>query len=224
MYDCNNQFKLPKTLPCLHTFCASCLDQCIKACADQNKNFCCPICKQKANLETVVIDYKIFNLVETRDKTPWYYNQSFRASCPSCRVVNNLEACFDCHQPVCKQCSVNHFGVWKDDLNKKFNSFENNLTECLSNIGKLNKINFFLFLETFTLIFIFFIELLQPSVDKNFKNIKKIEAEIEFKYEILIKAIDAEKSKLLESLNNIKTERYDIKMYKSNQRIEFLLT
>ena len=49
--------------------------------------------------------------------------------------------------------------------------------------------------------------MLKPSVDNNFKNIKKIESEIEFRYQSLINALNTEKSNILESLNSVKIEK-----------------
>ena len=88
------------------------------------------------------IDEKILRIVEKRYNNP-KPNQIYHAACPSCKNIQTLEICFECHQPLCSMCIKNHFGVWKEDLNKKMNIYENELTECLSNIGKYFYFNYF---------------------------------------------------------------------------------
>lgn len=141
LYDANNPQKLPKTLPnCLHSFCEACLDRCFNSSNDSNEIFKCPICTRKyrqfSSSNDIPIDSNILKVVETQLKSP-KLNQTFYAACPSCKNIKTLEICFDCCQPICNDCLANHFGVWKDDLNRKINSNEKDLTEYLSLIGKL---------------------------------------------------------------------------------------
>ncbi|KAJ8312779.1 hypothetical protein KUTeg_010152 [Tegillarca granosa] len=45
---CLETFKTPRTLPCLHTFCQTCLSSFITSCFKQNKRafgFECPVCR-----------------------------------------------------------------------------------------------------------------------------------------------------------------------------------
>ena len=87
------------------------------------------------SLVNLPINNEILKIIEIRNRSP-RSNQIYHAACPSCKNIKTLEICFECRQPICKNCLENHFGAWKEDLNKKINKYENDLSECLLNIGK----------------------------------------------------------------------------------------
>lgn len=47
---CRGTYKEPKMLPCIHSFCKSCLEECVKASQRQGNRFGCPICRTSITL------------------------------------------------------------------------------------------------------------------------------------------------------------------------------
>ena len=100
VFDCVNQNKVPKILPCQHTYCVECLRTLMHCSNDHSFN--CPQCKFKVeNVADVGL------LPTSRIVQNLLVNDSFNyqgyASCPGCRQIRNLEVCFECNLPLCQQ-------------------------------------------------------------------------------------------------------------------------
>ena len=100
VFDSVNQLKLPKVLPCQHTYCVQCIKSIVHCSND--KSLTCPQCKYKvANVldaNTFPNSRIVLALLEKES-----LNYQGYASCPCCRQIRNLEVCFECNLPLCNQ-------------------------------------------------------------------------------------------------------------------------
>ncbi|CAH1245792.1 TRIM2 [Branchiostoma lanceolatum] len=104
---CMNTYNDPRILPCLHTFCADCLEQWRKG----NKQFTCPTCRQQVTLPGTDVSslpphFYIKNLQDLRA-----LQNSIQAneSCQMCESGARVEGrCGDCHFHLCKSCIAIH--------------------------------------------------------------------------------------------------------------------
>ena len=106
MYDsCSH---CPKILPCLHTFCSSCIGSLIKRSNDKIE---CPICRREAEfaeaLNTNLALQDVVDAVCDNDKA--------RVFCLKHSGEGCFMACSDCYKPLCKVC-LKH--LWKSSHRK----------------------------------------------------------------------------------------------------------
>ncbi|KAK9505008.1 hypothetical protein O3M35_009163 [Rhynocoris fuscipes] len=94
---CNNTFVNPKVLPCLHTFCASCIECCNSMCPECNAEFTMP----PNGVAGLIPDYGIINFIA-----------SLRGSlfCNSCKNDNvaAVAKCINCDNFLCQYCVLAH--------------------------------------------------------------------------------------------------------------------
>lgn len=112
--ECKKTFELPRSLPCLHTFCSTCLETYIKKSIGNNgqRFFSCPTCDMEIDVPTDALpgQYamafpmdsfmgKLVELVAAR---------SYGKKCDICeRREENILAqhwCMDCFDALCEQC------------------------------------------------------------------------------------------------------------------------
>lgn len=107
MFDSVNQAKLPKILPCQHTYCVECIKNLMHSSPERNK-FSCPQCKFQADNVKDPVDLPTSRIVLSLLEKDSLNFQGY-ASCPSCRQIRNLEVCFECNLPLCLQVSPSLF-------------------------------------------------------------------------------------------------------------------
>ena len=96
----NTTINSPKALPCLHTFCSSCIQRLI----DQASNafevtFKCPVCRSEVASSDVRTNLALQNTVE--DLMEKQRAKEFCSEHPAkeCHMI-----CVDCYQPICSLC------------------------------------------------------------------------------------------------------------------------
>ena len=121
--------RIPKALPCLHTFCSDCLSGSIEAYRSYpkknktvtNKHFPCPVCKESIRIpENGLNGFKddfrirriseIFSKVKVPEPDPKAGNQN--KTCDVCKFFKKeIPAplyCLECSKMLCKSCSEKH--------------------------------------------------------------------------------------------------------------------
>ncbi|XP_063428509.1 uncharacterized protein LOC134711675 isoform X2 [Mytilus trossulus] len=105
---CKAQFDeevhLPRVLPCLHTFCSTCLKKLMK-----NNLITCPTCHDNSktsgdSLETYQIDFTRKDLVSFHKK----FCQSSKVECDRCAENKAEFWCCDCENFSCSGCNKSH--------------------------------------------------------------------------------------------------------------------
>uniref|UniRef100_T1JAV6 Uncharacterized protein n=1 Tax=Strigamia maritima TaxID=126957 RepID=T1JAV6_STRMM len=108
---CNEKYRQPRVLPCLHVFCEDCLDKLIYN-EDHDRILsnviCCPDCKQETKISNkgaigFPIDYITCNLM---DKVAI---ENMQIVCTSCKAKEKAVArCSDCANYLCPNCVTAH--------------------------------------------------------------------------------------------------------------------
>jgi hypothetical protein len=130
-----NSSKIPKTLPCQHTYCLECVQKWLAIATADRKPFDCPHCKQKVdtsvkNANDLPTSRLIMNLID-RGLT----NFHAVANCPKCKQTKVLEVCFECSEPLCSECIKTDFVEWKKTTDDKLDDAKNVLSACLNNMS-----------------------------------------------------------------------------------------
>ena len=105
---CTEQFKNPKSLPCLHIFCQNCINEHIRksAIGDQYK---CPICNEQhsvppkgaSSLRDAFLQKSLIEVTNLMQKK--------RISSTSCNDSNDAHsACATCGEFLCDDCAIIH--------------------------------------------------------------------------------------------------------------------
>ena len=104
---CNEKYKQPKVLHCLHSFCTECLEKSLLESGPTQ--ITCQTCKQVTRLTTaggvneLPIDAVICNLMEMEAIC------SMQVICTSCKTQENAVArCSDCSNFLCPNCVTAH--------------------------------------------------------------------------------------------------------------------
>ncbi|XP_070572253.1 tripartite motif-containing protein 3-like [Ptychodera flava] len=102
---CLEQFKCPKTLPCLHTFCQHCLVALVKKTGHLN----CPTCSAPCQLSNkgvsdIKTNFFIGNLIEIFQKR----SDQNEMKCGGCKAGKATHKCLDCQQLNCDDCVQAH--------------------------------------------------------------------------------------------------------------------
>ena len=115
---CLDTFQVPKYLPCLHTFCESCVTTFVSSSVEGTKNnFKCPICRRtvtlgdlKNNIEAWAKRLPLNNLIVSM-----VYKQAMTQSeklCDPCQFntesVKAVSWCPTCEEGLCKSCEKSH--------------------------------------------------------------------------------------------------------------------
>jgi len=106
---CWEDFVGPRALPCLHTFCLSCLQG---LCRDKRPGSTaqCPVCRMefvipRNGLEGLTVNFTVQKLIETKHATR-------PDTCVVCSTAQQFVAatviCVDCSQKLCERCSLPH--------------------------------------------------------------------------------------------------------------------
>lgn len=105
-FDCSiclSAFKVPKLLPCFHTFCLECLDEYVNR-NGQNGRFECPLCRSS----TVIPEGGV-----TSFQPNFYIQQGVASEVDSvCDICGDghyaTEYCLNCEEHFCERCSTFH--------------------------------------------------------------------------------------------------------------------
>lgn len=110
---CTDDFVDPRVLPCIHTYCARCLETYIKG-KETGERVPCPMCKKtftipENGIEGLPRNFFIEKLLTIRDITNV---QTARKKCESCADADNdahaTVFCLDCQQSLCATCDSFH--------------------------------------------------------------------------------------------------------------------
>jgi predicted DNA-binding protein YlxM (UPF0122 family) len=181
VFDSVNQSKLPKILPCQHTYCVECIKNLIHCSSERSFN--CPQCKYKIDNVNDASSLPTSRIVLTLLEKESLNYQGY-ASCPSCRQIRNLEVCFECNLPLCNQCISKHFDTWKNEITQSCLLSEENLEKYKQKIDVVN-----------------------PLITQNFELVQEIKSSIEDACALLIQRINTEKEILLRTVNEIKDNK-----------------
>ena len=123
---CGNLFNDPKTIPCLHTFCKSCLERSIESNKKMATEVCCPLCRApllRDETKSIPTNFTIKRLVEiVRSK------KEDNVECENCRIrLNSISKtkkpgdevdlepvapavfwCVQCAKCMCEKCHDAH--------------------------------------------------------------------------------------------------------------------
>ena len=115
---CLNTYDVPKTLPCLHTFCENCIDECINkrpsATAEDlaDNEMRCPNCRQKYTLppggvKNIPTNFEIRQIIEILQCVPSSPSQSEGSnSCKECTMKTVECFCDKCNKIMCAMCAI----------------------------------------------------------------------------------------------------------------------
>ncbi|XP_041360361.1 tripartite motif-containing protein 2-like [Gigantopelta aegis] len=108
---CLERYKVPKVLPCLHTFCQKCLNNYIPP---ESLSLTCPICRQQSivPLQGVIAlqtNFFITNLMDVLSQP---------SCCMMCDKEENkpVSKCLDCEEYLCEGCVLTHSNMDSDKL------------------------------------------------------------------------------------------------------------
>ena len=108
---CLDGLKLPKTLPCLHTFCADCIGYYIEHNRLDSRKFCCPICRRqiyipKNGVQGFPDSFFVASLSDIVEQT------TSDRLCGICKFkAHQVEAallCVECKTELCEECGAAH--------------------------------------------------------------------------------------------------------------------
>ena len=116
---CFDTYVIPKTLPCLHTFCKKCIDDCItkrpSATAEDlaDNEMRCPICRQKYTLpsggvESIPTNFEIRQIIEILQSVPTAsaLTASEGSICKECSKKTIECFCDNCKVTMCALCAL----------------------------------------------------------------------------------------------------------------------
>lgn len=109
---CRNRFKVPKLLPCSHSFCLECLVAYKHGLPDQS--FSCPACKREVALppngiKGLPLNVCFVNLSERMDFFEQLTAQAGKAQkCNFCQRDDIVAFCLECSIAICATCQKGH--------------------------------------------------------------------------------------------------------------------
>ncbi|XP_062579279.1 E3 ubiquitin-protein ligase TRIM45-like [Saccostrea cucullata] len=123
---CLERLKVPKYLPCLHTFCEQCIHSYIETCARtpsrsevQTLTFECPVCRQKVVApeadvtpenwaNKLPLNHLLLSLLDNKVKLTPTCDQGGSVLCEPCKRVNERKSakfyCSNCDDSLCETC------------------------------------------------------------------------------------------------------------------------
>ena len=117
---CLDTFQVPKYLPCLHTFCESCITTFVSSSVENEStknNFKCPICRRivtlgdlKNNIKTWAKSLPLNNLIVSMvDKQAMTQSEKLCDPCQfNTESVKAVSWCSTCEEGLCKTCDKCH--------------------------------------------------------------------------------------------------------------------
>ncbi|XP_071097555.1 tripartite motif-containing protein 2-like isoform X1 [Haliotis cracherodii] len=111
---CEEEFRQPKFLPCLHSFCKDCLQAHVKKFADEDGYFGCPICGTETTLRQQKVEKLPDNLFARRLSNPAISlpkppKRDKSRNCRQCGQKSEISFhCINCDDFLCQMCSESH--------------------------------------------------------------------------------------------------------------------
>ena len=108
----NSTQKVPKALPCQHTFCAPCLDKYMETADEHGEEYKCPMCKGKFVLPhqgacDLPTNFVAFDLLELHALQETSSKERNKEEYPKCDIHTDKQSmcvCMDCIVRLCAQC------------------------------------------------------------------------------------------------------------------------
>ncbi|KAI8512717.1 hypothetical protein Bbelb_093560 [Branchiostoma belcheri] len=107
---CQEIYTDPRVLPCLHTFCAKCLETWRKG----KSQFICPTCRQQVRLRRTGVGSlpPYFFMNSLLDFRTLHKSEEAHTKCQMCKSDNKVEGrCTDCSLLLCKNCITAHSNI-----------------------------------------------------------------------------------------------------------------
>ncbi|CAH1777460.1 unnamed protein product [Owenia fusiformis] len=123
---CDAKYTQPKVLPCLHVYCAECLEKKLEE--EENSELTCPECKQicKESIDSLPSDFVMCNMLDQLAM------EEMTIVCTSCKAKEKAVArCSDCANFLCPNCVTAH-QYMRCFENHKVMSFEDLKTEGIT--------------------------------------------------------------------------------------------
>uniref|UniRef100_A0A0N5A947 RING-type domain-containing protein n=1 Tax=Syphacia muris TaxID=451379 RepID=A0A0N5A947_9BILA len=146
---CLDRYKQPRLLPCNHTFCLPCLDNCADV---VHRILKCPECRAEHPLpydgvkcfqpNYTLMGFLDVHLQATDDNAAQLeaYIQRYNLErCKICDEKAELEVCAHCERRACKDCRATHMEMLKRDLSRMLNQVKrlsNRVTEASEGLSK----------------------------------------------------------------------------------------
>ena len=112
---CKDKFHQPKILPCFHTFCLQCIEQCCHDGTEDNV-MPCPMCREQFKVPTgglsmLRANIDIERLIAAHSDSKMGVGgiaYCYLCMATSQRKVAASSSCMECQENLCEQCSNNH--------------------------------------------------------------------------------------------------------------------
>uniref|UniRef100_A0A915PJR9 RING-type domain-containing protein n=1 Tax=Setaria digitata TaxID=48799 RepID=A0A915PJR9_9BILA len=146
---CLDRYKQPKLLPCHHTFCLPCLDNCVDV---VHRVLKCPECRAEhpvpyEGVKNFQSNYTLtgfldIHLQATDDNAAQLEAYIQRYNLERCKVCDEkavLDICAHCEKRVCSDCRATHLEMLKRDLTRMLNQVKrlsNRITEASDGLSK----------------------------------------------------------------------------------------
>ncbi|VIO92611.1 Hypothetical RING finger protein F54G8.4 in chromosome III, putative [Brugia malayi] len=146
---CLDRYKQPKLLPCHHTFCLPCLDNCVDL---VHRVLKCPECRaehpvpyegvknfQSNYTLTGFLDIHLQATDDNAAQLEAYIQRYNLERCKICEEKAVLDICAHCEKRACSDCRATHLEMLKRDLTRVLNQVKrlsNRITEASDGLSK----------------------------------------------------------------------------------------
>ena len=111
---CQEVYRDPLALSCLHTLCSECIDSIKRKQAGHSRHGIeCPICREVTKIKLIKKDFKVQSLVdiykvESENK---YAGVTYSIPCEICKGNEISWRCIDCDMYICHKCKTGHLEI-----------------------------------------------------------------------------------------------------------------
>ncbi|XP_050395746.2 E3 ubiquitin-protein ligase TRIM56 isoform X2 [Patella vulgata] len=109
---CDEEFRQPKYLPCLHSFCKNCLMEYVQRTSTDDGYFNCPVCKTESNVRQKGLEDLPDNVFARRLSCPVVPMLVREKMCRNCqyndKVTESVSHCVNCDDFLCEKCAEAH--------------------------------------------------------------------------------------------------------------------